>query len=179
MKCLINSAIDLTVQTSWSAANCVIMTGASATSLHRKQRCFQSRYVRKKKWERLLKAGVVLLNVAQQDSAATSSFNRVTSHLGIFLNVAQQFFVLFFVQTRQKEARAPACQPFRERNKNTLINSINQHVEGRLIGGSACAKKLMELRWVKITIISRGDRKNIVAKTGSNQAYNNWHVKPR
>lgn len=90
------------------------------------------------------------------------------------------FVFLILLQTLQKQARAPACQSFREHNKNTLINSINQHGEGRLIGRSACAKKkLMELRWVKITIISGGDHKNIVAKTGSNQAYNNWHVKPR
>lgn len=54
---------------------------------------------------------MVLLNVAQQDSAAISSFNRVTFLTwGFFLNVAQQFvfFKFCFKADKNRHEALPA-----------------------------------------------------------------------
>lgn len=61
------------------------------------------------------------------------------------------FFFNFCFQAPQKHGRAAVSQSFRERNKSTLINFINQHV---------CNARLTEPRWMKITTVSREDLKN-------------------
>lgn len=60
------------------------------------------------------------------------------------------------------------CQCFRQRNKSSLINSINFHV---------CNALVTEPRWIIITTVPREDlKKKSWRKTGADHIYSSWHV---